>query len=56
MTDKEIAMHTTEVWAAIEHKIYEARDLVELAQCEHPEDYNLDIIHRILEEIIMEVE
>lgn len=42
--------------AAVENKLYEIRDLVELAQSDHPEDYNLDEIHRMVVDLIMEVE
>jgi len=49
-------MYTTDQRAKIEMEMYRARDLVELAQSDHPEDYNLTVIHEILEQIIMEVE
>jgi len=42
--------------ALLATELLEIRDLVELAQSDHPEDYNLDEVHRKLTGILEEVE
>jgi hypothetical protein len=37
-------------------ELLEVRDLVEVSQSDHPEDYNLDEVHKKLTGILEEVE
>ena len=40
----------------VERKLYEILSLIELAQSDHPEDYNLDECHTMILQCIEEVE
>ena len=40
----------------VEIKLYEIRELIELAVTDHPEDYNLEHCLTLIDETIMEVE
>ena len=42
--------------AAVENKLYDIKELIELAMVEHPEDYNLGQCFYLIEELIIEVE
>ena len=42
--------------AVVENKLYDIKELIELAMADHPEDYNLGRCFYLIEEVIMEVE